>query len=89
MGGADAGGSAGEDHGAGDGAGGVRPRDGTGQRPVDLDGAGVPGEVPHAAPDPAGEWGLLVGIAGSALYHAGAMWLFNELRYRSSERRET
>lgn len=28
------------------------------------------------APDPAGEWGLLVGIAGNALYHAGAMWLF-------------
>ena len=26
--------------------------------------------------DPAGEWGLLVGIAGNALYHAGAIWLF-------------
>ena len=26
--------------------------------------------------DPGGEWGLLVGIAGNALYHAGAIWLF-------------
>jgi hypothetical protein len=26
--------------------------------------------------DPAGEWGLLVGITGNALYHAGAIWLF-------------
>ena len=26
--------------------------------------------------DPAGEWGLLVGIAGNALYNAGATWLF-------------
>ncbi|MGZ8867145.1 MAG: hypothetical protein ACXW2P_02300, partial [Thermoanaerobaculia bacterium] len=28
------------------------------------------------APEPAGEWGLLVGIAGNALYHGAAMWLF-------------
>ena len=28
------------------------------------------------APDPAGEWGLLIGVAGNALYHAAAMWLF-------------
>ncbi|MBK5260353.1 MAG: serine/threonine protein kinase [Thermoanaerobaculia bacterium] len=27
-------------------------------------------------PDPAGEWGLLVGVTGNALYHAGAIWLF-------------
>lgn len=26
--------------------------------------------------DPGGEWGLLVGIAGNALYNAGATWLF-------------
>ncbi len=29
----------------------------------------------HTA-DPAAEWGLLVGIAGNALYHAAAIWLF-------------
>jgi hypothetical protein len=29
----------------------------------------------HTA-DAAGEWGLLVGAAGNALYHAGALWLF-------------
>jgi serine/threonine-protein kinase len=28
------------------------------------------------ARDPAGEWGLLVGIGGNALFHAGAIWLF-------------
>ena len=27
-------------------------------------------------PDAAGEWGLLVGVTGNALYHAGAIWLF-------------
>lgn len=27
-------------------------------------------------PDLGGEWGLLIGIAGNALYHAGAIWLF-------------